>query len=402
MLERDQHGVKPVALCYRGSGTIRGEGVVKPGESEPAPALARGRSALTIQLSTGTILTVIGLVVAAYLIFRIPHFWMIVLSAVVLATAIDKPVSAMRARGIPRGIGILLIYIVLVGFLVAAIGALAPVVAGDAGALEGELPGYVDRFEELAGSFSAGTEPPFSLTSLEQEARGNVSGLVRGITEVGLEAGRTAFYVFVTLVVAFFLAVEPGVIARLLDRFVPGRHHPRVMRIVSIIHERIGDWARGQLLIAIIFGALMGVGLRLLGVPYAWSLGVVAGILEIVPYVGGAITVVLAIFSAATVGLPQVIGVIVLYVILVNIESHVLAPLLYGRALGLPPVAILLALLAGVELLGVLGALLAVPLTVIAWAIAEEVLPRAPVGMEAGVANVEPRRPGVDVESNEL
>jgi predicted PurR-regulated permease PerM len=327
-------------------------------------------------LSTGTILTVIGLAIAAYLIFRIPHFWLIVLAAVVLATAIDKPVSAMQARGIPRGLGILLIYVVLVGFLMAAVGALAPVVAGDARALEGELPGYVDRFEELAGALSAGTDPPFSLSSLEEEARGHASGVVRGITEVGLEVGRTAFYVFVTLVVAFFLAVEPGVVARLLDRFMPARHHPRITRIASTIHQRIGDWARGQLLIAIIFGALMGVGLRLLGVPYAWSLGVVAGILEIVPYVGGAITVVLAVFSAATVGIPQVLGVVVLYVILVNIESHILAPLLYGRALGLPPVAILLALLAGVELLGILGALLAIPLTVIAWAIAEEFAPR--------------------------
>jgi predicted PurR-regulated permease PerM len=112
-------------------------------------------------------------------------------------------------------------------------------------------------------------------------------------------------------------------------------------------------------------------------VPYAWSLGVIAGILEVIPYVGGAITVVLAGFSAATIGIPQVIGVIILYVILVNFESHVLAPVLYGRALGLPPVAILLSLLAGVELLGVLGALLAVPLTVIVWAIVEEFAPRA-------------------------
>jgi predicted PurR-regulated permease PerM len=68
--------------------------------------------------------------------------------------------------------------------------------------------------------------------------------------------------------------------------------------------------------------------------------------------------------------------VLVLYVILVNLESHVLAPLLYGRALGLPPVAILIALLAGVELLGILGALLAVPLTVILWAITEEYMPK--------------------------
>ena len=90
---------------------------------------------------------------------------------------------------------------------------------------------------------------------------------------------------------------------------------------------------------------------------------------------GGAITVLLAVFSAATLGLPHVIGVIILYVVLVNVESHILAPLLYGRALVLPPVAILLSLLAGVEFLGILGALLAIPITIIAWAIAEEFAP---------------------------
>jgi predicted PurR-regulated permease PerM len=125
----------------------------------------------------------------------------------------------------------------------------------------------------------------------------------------------------------------------------------------------------------------MGVGLKLIGVPYAPSLGVIAGILEVVPYVGGFITVILAVLSAATVGVPQVIAVIILYVVLVNIESHVLAPLLYGKALGLPPVAILLALLAGVELLGILGALLAIPLTVIIWAIGEEFAPQRPAGV---------------------
>jgi predicted PurR-regulated permease PerM len=87
------------------------------------------------------------------------------------------------------------------------------------------------------------------------------------------------------------------------------------------------------------------------------------------------------VLSAATVGVPQVIAVIVLYVVLVNLESHVLAPLLYGKALGLPPVAILLALLAGVELLGILGALLAIPLTVIIWAIGEEFAPQQPAAV---------------------
>jgi predicted PurR-regulated permease PerM len=289
---------------------------------------------------------------------------------------------------VPRAIGILLLYVLLIALFVVAAVAIVPVIAGDLRALQRELPGYATRFEQAASAFSPGDEHRFSLAELEELVRTNAGGLARGLTEIGLGVGRTVFYVFVTLVVAFFLAAEPQAVLGSLGRFVPLPHRPRVTRIVVNIHERIGAWARGQFMIAIIFGALMGIGLRLLGVPYAWSLGVVAGILEVVPYVGGLITVVLASFSAATVGLPQVIGVIVLYGVLVFVESHVLAPLLYGRAVGLPPIVILLALLAGVELLGILGALLAVPLAVIVWAIANEFVPAARNGPDAGTPQI--------------
>jgi predicted PurR-regulated permease PerM len=319
-------------------------------------------------------LAVVALVLVAYLLFRIPRFWLIVLAAIVLATAIDGPVTWMRQRGIARPLGVLAIYALLIVFLMTALLALAPVVAGDARTLERELPAYTDQIERAVARFLPAASG-FSLAELEQTLRSNTSGLALRLTAVGLEFGRSVIYIFVTLVVAFFLALDPAIILRQLDRFVPLSHRPRVARVAMNTHERIGAWARGPLMIAIIFGAAMGAGLRLLGVPYAWSLGIVAGILEVVPYVGGAITVVLAGFSAATLGLPQVIGVVILYVVLVSIESHILAPLLYGRALGLPPVAILLALLAGVELLGIPGALLAIPLTIVAWAIAEEFAP---------------------------
>jgi predicted PurR-regulated permease PerM len=320
-------------------------------------------------------LAVIAFVAVTYLLFRIPHFWLIMLVALVLVTAIDGPVTWLRQHGVPRPLGVLVIYALLIGLMLVALLALVPVVVADARALERELPGYADQIESAVARFLPAGAGGLSLTELEQTLRSNASGLALQLTEIGVEVGRTAIYIFVTLVVTFFFAVDPAIILRQLKRFVPSPHRPHVARVATNIHERIGAWARGQLLIAIIFGAAMGAGLRLLGVPYAWSLGVVAGILEVVPYVGGAITVVLAGFSAATVGLPLVIGVVILYVVLVSIESHILAPVLYGRALGLPPVAILLALLAGVELLGILGALLAIPLTIIAWAIAEELAP---------------------------
>lgn len=346
--------------------------------NEPEGQPARWQRPITIEIGIGTIVLVVAVVIAAYLLFRIPHFWLIVLTAVVLATAMDKPVAYLSQKGLPRSLAILAIYLCLILFIGGAIAALAPIIAGDAQALEAELPRYTSGLEQLAASLPTSVQGGnhISLAEVETAAQGHVSALARGITDISIEFGRSLFYVFVTLVVAFFLAAEPGIILARMRNLTPARHRDRVVRVGSSIHERIGAWARGQLLIAIIFGLLMGSGLRLIGVPYAWSLGAVAGILEIVPYVGGVITVILAVVSAATVGIPQVIGVIVLYVILVNLESHVLAPLLYGRALGLPPVAILLALLAGVELLGILGALLAVPLTVIFWAIAEEFMPK--------------------------
>jgi predicted PurR-regulated permease PerM len=346
---------------------------------------SQGERTITVSISVRTIFLIIALVALTYLLFRIPHFWLLVLTAVVLATAIDKPVSALHTRGVPRAISIMLIYILLVGLMVIAIAALAPIVAGDARALERELPGYTAWFERVAASLpaSAGGSTTLSLDGIEQQLRNNATNLARSATEIGVEAGRTAFYVFVTLVLAFFLSVEPGAVLDGAARWVPAKHQERVWRIARNIHESIGAWARGQLAIALIFGALMGVGLKLIGVPYAPSLGVIAGILEVVPYVGGFITVVLAVLSAATVGVPQVIAVLILYIVLVNIESHVLAPLLYGKALGLPPVAILLALLAGVELLGILGALLAIPLTVIIWAIGEDFAPQRPAAVPA-------------------
>ena len=124
----------------------------------------RPRGRLTIEIGTSTILIVIGLVLAAYLLFRIPTFWLIVLTAIVLATAIDRPVAALQARGIPRAMGILLIYFVLVALLATALGALAPIVASDARALQGELPGYVGRLEQALGSFSPGATGAYEVS----------------------------------------------------------------------------------------------------------------------------------------------------------------------------------------------------------------------------------------------
>ena len=129
----------------------QGSMMARPIEDSPRQP-PRWRGPITIEIGAGTILLLVGVVVAAYLLFRIPHFWLIVLTAVVLATAMDKPVAALSQKGVPRPLAILLIYLLLIALLAGALAALAPIIAGDARALQAELPGYTSRLEQLAAS----------------------------------------------------------------------------------------------------------------------------------------------------------------------------------------------------------------------------------------------------------
>lgn len=162
----------------------------------------------------------------------------------------------------PRALSILLIYVVLILLMVAAVAALAPVVAGDALALQRELPDYTAMLQHIAASLPnfSGDSASFSIAGIEQEVSNHASTLARSATEIGWRpaAPRSTS----SSPSAFFLSVEPGVVLGGAERWVPARHQERVWRIVRNIHESIGAWARGQLAIAIIFGAVMGIGLE--------------------------------------------------------------------------------------------------------------------------------------------
>ncbi|MGI8858489.1 MAG: AI-2E family transporter, partial [Thermomicrobiales bacterium] len=143
--------------------------------------------------------------------------------------------------------------------------------------------------------------------------------------------------------------------------------------LMEKIGTGLGYWVRAQLLLALFFGVTFGVGLAILRTPYALTLGTIGAVLEIIPYVGGFITIVLAVLVAATTGkLWLVIAVLVWYAIVVNLEAHIVAPKLVGEIVGLHPLVVVLALFLGAEVLGILGALLAVPIAVIVQALLDE------------------------------
>ncbi|MFM9107575.1 MAG: AI-2E family transporter [Chloroflexota bacterium] len=343
------------------------------GSSEASTAPGGGPRVIA-EIALKTLGVVAAAIVLSWLAMRLSHFLIVILFAVLLATAIDEPVSWLQERGVPRPLGIFLHYVALIALFAIAIIVLIPLVTTEARLLSKELPAYLQSFETWLDKYTPGPTPHFSMESIAQDMQGHLGSVADRLERVTLDLVRIGLYTFIVLVLGFFLAAEPDIVGKLAARFVP-QHKDRIDRVAAKTRDRIGAWARGQLMLGLIFGTLMGVGLWLIGVPFALSLGIAAGILELLPYVGGLVTVVLAGITALSVGFPQVIMVVVLYLVLVNVESHILEPWLFGKAIGLPPVAILLALLTGVELLGIAGALLAIPLLVIGWVLVEEIWP---------------------------
>jgi predicted PurR-regulated permease PerM len=130
-----------------------------------------------------------------------------------------------------------------------------------------------------------------------------------------------------------------------------------------------GSYLRGQLILGLIVGTLSAVAYLVLGVPYAVFLGVLAGILELVPIVGPIVAGAAAALVALTQPFPLVLWVVLVAIAIQQIENNLLVPRISGQAVGLHPLAALLAVLIGVELAGLAGAIFAVPLTGLGWSL---------------------------------
>jgi predicted PurR-regulated permease PerM len=344
---------------------------------EPLPA-PRHRPFITVAISGRTVLVGTAVLVALALAARLADLVVVLFAAMLLAVAIDQPVGWLQRRRVPRPVGALVVLAAVATVAVGVLAALVPFLAGELQTLQRDLPGYANELERLADRLAPGSSEQISLDATTQQLTSHLNTIATQVTGLTLRAGRILLLVFATVVLGYFLALDPTVGRRFAARFLPPAVVTRYDAVATRIRLRIAAWVRGQIVVAASFGLALGLGLRLLGVPYAAALGAAAALLEIVPYLGGAVTIVLAVLAASTVGLPQVIGVLVLYVVLINLETHVLLPILLGRAIGLPSVAVLIALLAGASVLGAVGALIAVPTAIFAWAIVDELWP-APV-----------------------
>ena len=354
----------------------------EPNATPPAlPPLDPPRSTthITVSLSIRT-LGMIAAALVTYFIFRsLSGILMIFPIAILIATAVDKPAKWLERHHVARPFAVLIIFGLLVGAAALTVSMLVPLVTQEVRSLRTGLPEYRADIEQVLNRFHLGEEDSnFSLASITTSIAEHLETLATHLTSITLDAGRLALALFVTFVISVMMALDPSLATNFTRRFLSPERSARLIQLTASIDHRIGYWVRGQILIALTFGLLFGLGIGAIGIPFALTLGVTAALLEIVPYLGGAVTVVLATLMGLTIGVPHAIAVIVLYVVLVNVESHVLAPLLMGKAVGLPSVVVLGALFVGLEAKGLPGVILAVPTVLVITAIIDQFWPSAP------------------------
>lgn len=315
----------------------------------------------------------------SYLVFLLaPVLTPFVVSAV-LAYIGDPLVDRLEAMGLSRSLSVVTVFLVLLLFVLALLLVLVPMLERQLVLLASKLPAYIDWLQHTAlprlGSFFGIELGDLDLAALKTAARDywqQASGSVRGVVNVLSRSGITLLTWLANLVlipvVTFYLLRDWDIMVARLHELVPRRLETDVNRLACASDEVLGAFLRGQLIVMLVLGIIYSVGLWLVGLDLALLIGMVSGLLSFVPYLGFIVGIVTAGVAAVMQFQDMVHLVYVAAVFGVGqaIEGMVLQPLLLGERIGLHPVAVIFAVMAGGQLFGFVGILLALPVAAVA------------------------------------
>jgi predicted PurR-regulated permease PerM len=346
-------------------------------------------------------------VIAAVVLVVLQSTGVIVLTvvAILLAAGLEPFVGWVRGRvPIPRGMTVLLVYLVF--FVVTlALGIVVVPAAID------QLEAFSVQLPELLGAIRSSVEDldPEVLRSavvqlVDTAERALTTGADVGaepemILEVGLTAADALISVITVLTLVFFWLTGHQRLQRFSLALLPAERRAGVRDTWNAVETRMGLWVRGQLLLMTFIFVVTSVAYFLLNLPNALLLGLIAGVAELIPIVGPALGAIPALLVAAASGsMEQLLLVAAVYVAIQVIEGNVLVPMVMKNAVGVPPFLVIVSLLVGASVAGLGGALLAVPVTAAIVVILERAQARErPVALEVTETSGPSTPDGIDV-----
>ena len=315
----------------------------------------------SIVLAVGVLL---GSIVLLLLVQAILGPLLLIITGIIIAEALRPAVEFLNRRGIPRGIAVLLVYLLLGAVTFFILSYLLGPLIRDANTLRTNLPGYITQAQQELTRLQTSLRDSQQLLN---PLRDQLNGLLNGTVHMVLVLPQQLFTGFIALLflalLALFWLTATRQMTQLIFSITP-RHWHATLREVFVEESRVlGGWVRGVLVNMLLLGSLTAGVLLLFHVRYALLLGVLAAITQIIPYVGAWIAGVPAVALAYLDGGPTTAAeVAVVYVVLQQVAGVVFVPLVMHSTVRLHPLITTFALLLGATLLGLAGAVLAVPI----------------------------------------
>lgn len=324
-----------------------------------------------IEFSPKTILWVIAAVLSLWLVVALKDVILTVVLAFILAMAISPLVDFLQKKKVPRALSVAGVILATIGLVVLVIRLVVPPFASE---LSNILANRTEYVLKITGY----------LQNLNPALRDNVTAALNnfldsfgGLNMSGFLTGAKGFFsglieVIVVFVLCFYLLLENKGVEGAVVAYVPKQHQKRVLSIYRKISSKMTSWLRGQVILGLIIFAISLVGLSILKVNYALTLAILAGLLEVLPIIGPLVAGGLAVLIALTQSPILALIVLAFYILIQQLENHILVPQVMKKSLGLNPIAVILAIIIGGKLLGFVGILIAVPIAAAIGVLLEE------------------------------
>jgi predicted PurR-regulated permease PerM len=328
----------------------------------------------TFDISTASVIRVIIVLLAIGFLYFIRDIIAIVFVAIIVAAALSPIVDRLTKWRVPRTVSIILIYLLVLGVLGSIVYFILPPMITQLKQLANNLPVYFTTFTDLLKNLREGSLA--GLLSTSQNTLNSLSSFLGQIannlftTTVGFFSGAAAL-VMMFILTLYFLLDENGIKKFIVSLF-PIRQKGQLIVIANKMGVKLGGWLRGQIVLGIVVGVVVYIGMLVIRMPYALTLGILAGALEIVPVMGPIIAAIPAILIAFTISPGTALVVTIFYILVQELENKLLVPKIMQYTVGLNPVTTIIIILIGAKLMGILGILLAVPVASVIYVILEE------------------------------
>lgn len=322
---------------------------------------------IKINIGIGTIIKIIIVLAVALAVYLLRNTVLVLLTAVVIASAVNPAANWFTKFKIPRVLAVLLVYIVAFGIILGTLFFFLPPLFDDFSDIAFKIPAQINTLINDNPTWSTAITlfGDFSTKFSVQDIVGSglfSSSLPKNAIDLTRAIFASVLNLVLIVVISFYLAVQKNGVENFLRVIIPSSREEYVIDLWQRTEIKIGRWMQGQLILAVIIGPLVFLGLTLFQVKYALTLAIIASVFEIIPIFGPILSAVPAVIFGF--GDSVTLGLILIgfYLIIHQFENHLLYPLVVKKIIGVNPLIVIMSLIVGYELAGFLGIILAVPL----------------------------------------